>query len=204
MKSSKNRTVKRPSRSEVNNLKKEINLLRDQLDSLKKATQPLVNRFEAEEEAKDRVLISCDASCVNGERAAIGVVIRSIGLQGPKERSREIFTIATPIASVSSNEAELDAIYSGLDALNNMLIHTQKDKRIKFVEIRSDSQLCVGWITGKKKAKIEKLAKKIAVIQGTIKTLTLLSGKPIKVYWRRRNSTADLMLANDLAQETNG
>lgn len=196
--------VKRVSKTEVANLKKEIQLLRDQLDSVKLSVLPLVQHHEAEEEAKDRILISCDASCVNGERAAVGVVIRSVSLQGPRERAKDLFTIATPIKATSSNEAELDAIYMGLSTLNNTLVHCLHDRRVKFVEIRSDSQLCIGWISGRKKAKLPKLINKIDVIKETIKGLTLLSGKAIKVYWRRRNSTHDLNLANSLAQETNG
>jgi ribonuclease HI len=189
--------TRRPSRTEVNNLKKEINLLRDQLDSLKQSVAPMIKEREALEESKDKILISCDASCVNGVRAAIGVIIRSVAL-------KDIYQIGRPTPSKTSNEAELDALYAAIDCLSSILLQTLKDNRVKNIEIRSDSQLCVGWITGKKQSKIPRFINKINIIRENVKALSMLCGKNIKFIWRRRNSSHDLLLANNLAQSTNG
>lgn len=188
---------KTPPQQPTKDLQDQVNLLREQLNSLKEDVRPFLLERDAINESKDRFLISCDASWTK-TGAAIAYVMRSITFKEPIRGTR-------PVASKTSNEAELDALYAALNEVASLYIHNiTKDKRVKYIEIRSDSQLCINWITGKRNCYIEKIKTKINIIRELVKGIEGLSGKSIKLAWRRRNSTYDLGIANDLAQETTG
>jgi ribonuclease HI len=173
-------------------IRAELDLLREQINSLKENVRPFILERDAILESRDRLLISCDASWTD-KAAAVAFIMRSITFKDP-------YKVSCPTRANSSNVAELDALYMALDNLSSMHLHTLKDKRVKYVEIRSDSQLCINWITGKKNCHIESIRNKVLVIKDLVKGLEALSGKEIKFSWRKRNSTFDLIEANYLAQ----
>lgn len=187
-------------KEKVDNFQVQLNLLKDQIDSLKQDIRPMMLEREALNESKDRLLISCDASWKKVDDrayATIAFIMRSVALPEPHR-------VCMPSNALTSNESELDALYSALDTLQGMHMHTLKNTKIKFIELRSDSQLCINWITGKRNCYIQKIKNKLAVIRDTIKGIESLSGKSIKLVWRKRNSTHDLQAANNLVQEANG
>ncbi len=185
----------------VERLQAQINLLREQIQSIKEDVRPMVMEREAINESKDRLLVSCDASWkkIDGKSyAAIAFVMRSAAWKEPHKA-------VMPSKAQTSNESELDALYAALNSIQGLHIHSVNNaKSIKYIEIRSDSQLCINWISGKRNCYIAKIKAKLQVIRDTIKGIESLTGKEIKLTWRKRNSTHDLTLANKLVQEANG
>ena len=158
--------------------------------------KPIVQEMEAIHDAKDKIVISCDASITQnpGGAASYGCVIRFPG-ESPLSYSGN-----TPAAT--NNEAELDAIYQGVRGYAGLHLHSATG--IKTIDIRSDSRICIDLLSGKKKTEIPRLKHKVECILEQVKAVTTITGKNIKFTWRRRNSTADLEKANNAAQDVLG
>ncbi len=172
-----------------------------ELLTLRELTRPLILEQEAIGEARNKFIISCDASFKKeGEvnLASIGYVLRSAALPEPISGTR-------PTQADTSNSAELDAIYGALSLLP-MSMHTHtitNDSRIKCIQIVSDSKAALAWIQGLDTPK-DNLISKVKTLKDLIRDIELLTNKPVVLSWKARNSTADLIKANKLAQETLG
>lgn len=138
---------------------------------------------------ENKIIMSCDASIkVNpGGPSAVGAVV-----EFPNGEKLELSQGSN---STTNNQAEYDAIYFGLTTLMNL--HNNPGVPI---EIRSDSQLVIRQLSGDMKCKDEKLQKKRDIIRELVEAIPV----PVKYVWRPRNSTAELKLANYLAQDLLG
>jgi len=154
------------------------------------ATGEEIKMTETTRKPLDHIIISCDASIkVNpGGPASIGVVIQVPG----KEKNLEIAQIT---ADKTNNQAEYNAIYTGLMTLCNLNNHMNYE-----IEVRSDSQLAIKQIKGEIVCNDEKLANK----RDAIRELAAALPMPVKWTWRPRCSTQELMEANYLCQDVLG
>lgn len=149
-----------------------------------------LGKIEEVEEVRNQILISCDASIKKnpGGPSSVGVVIRI-------PDRKESMEIARVTKSITNNQAEYDAIYTGLVSLLNLF------NRPKYpITIYSDSQLIINQLRGKSSCKDTKLANKRDMILEVSKQIE--SG--VTFEWRPRNSTEDLKQANYLAQDILG
>ncbi len=168
--------------------------LEKQLAQVSRIVEPLVKERQAQLDSFDTILISCDASITKnpGGDASYGAILRFPGEDKPLS-----FSGRGP--AKTNNEAELDAIYQGLNSFTGMYLHKSKD--IKKLEVRSDSQLSINLITGRKKTSAEILKRKAALIAELAKQTVALTGMDISFKWKRRNSTKDLEQANYICQD---
>lgn len=179
-----------------------IKSIESQISFIKTAIKPIVLEREAIEESRTNFIISCDASEQKDKQevtATAGVVFRSKVLLDKKT-----VEVARVVKAADCNEAELDAIYFGLETFSSMHIHAASNSIVEKIIIRSDSRACINWINNNKKCKSEKLDRKIKIIQDLAKATSLLLDKPVQFQWRKRNSTTDLTQANKLAQQLLG
>lgn len=139
----------------------------------------------------DHIQISCDASIKNnpGGPASVGVVIRIPG--------KDVIKFSKIVPANTNNEAEYDAVYSGLEHIAHL--HNGINKEIV---VYSDSQLVVNQLTGK--FKISEENKSLARRASTIHELARELPVPVRIEWLPRNSTPDLAEANYLAQDALG
>ena len=138
---------------------------------------------------KDKVIISCDASVKEnpGGPAAVGIVI-----QYKKNDPMEISTLTK---ATTNNQAEYDAVYVGLKDFFSIINNPGMP-----VEVRSDSRLVVQQLKRVMNCNDKVLETKRDLI------LELISELPVEInfVWRPRNSTPELKLANNLAQDALG
>lgn len=173
------------SKTKLEALRAEVKGILDELDTI----LAIDDAQEAVPVNENLILISCDGSIVKnpGGPSAIGFTVQQPKLnlqqQGMQTKAK------------TNNEAELDAIYSGLNFLMGV-----NPSPLHPIEVESDSQFVVDLINGKKNTKIDRLVKKRDYI---IELKNKFSQK-VTFVWRRRNSTKGLALANRLAQVTNG
>ncbi len=137
----------------------------------------------------DIITISCDGSVIKnpGGPCAVGVVIQSPG--------GESIEIGHKVPSTTNNEAEIDAIYVGL----NSILGLNKSPDIP-IEVISDSMIIVNGLNKESSLKNERLKKK----RDMIIELVNRSGAKVTYKWAPRNSTVALDRANFLAQKANG
>ena len=142
--------------------------------------------LEIDNSGQSIITISCDASVKEnpGGPASVGVVI-----QQPKQRQ---LSIAQDSRAKTNNQAEYDAIYFGLTTLVNL----SNSPRYP-VEIHSDSQLVIKQLNGTNECNEEKLQRKRDLIRELVSTIPT----KISFVWKPRNSTPELKLANNLAQQ---
>ncbi len=175
--------------------------LENQILDLKAIIGPMALEQEAIIDARDKFMVTCDASYTQKNEvsyAAIGYVIRSAPLSEP-------IVASMPTTAKSSNEAELDAIYNGLRSLPTSL-HTAtiaNDYRIKETIVVTDSKAAISWLEGTHKPS-EALEAKVETLKELILNIRYLTQKPLRLVWKNRNSTADLIKANQMAQYTLG
>lgn len=134
--------------------------------------------------------ISCDASIKKnpGGPSSVGVVIRVPG----QDKSIEI---AHGTKSTTNNQAEYDAIYTGLNTLINMFNRPRYP-----VKVYSDSQLIIRQLNNLAASKDDKLTTKKEFVHALANQIEL----GVIFEWRPRNSTPDLKQANYLAQDVLG
>jgi ribonuclease HI len=152
---------------------------------------------EAVEQPETKVIISCDASITENPdgQASTGVVVRF-----PREKPL-ILPKTCPASTTTNNQAEYDAIYEAFQhILGNLAAYLAKDLP---VEIRSDSQLVVKQLNGEWGCNDETLEKKCTTISEIWNKL-LDAKLNITVKWYPRNSTQDMKLANNAAQDQIG
>lgn len=162
-------------------------------DVLKDTTEATETEVTTSDEKK--VIISCDASIkVNpGGPASVGFVIEIPGKYGSPQQPP--IKGARPTPATTNNQAEYDAVYTGLVTLVNLVNNPGCP-----IEIRSDSQLVIRHLNGLAKCKDKKLLKRRDAIIELAKELPV----PVIFAWRPRNSTKELELANNLAQDLLG
>lgn len=160
------------------------------LENIQKVTKKENPIFPSSTKKIDHIIISCDASVKTnpGGPGSIGVVV-----QYP-ERDKQSYAQIIPNAT-TNNLAEYFAIYFGL--LNFINLHNVPKF---YIEVRSDSQLCINQLLRKTAGSNLKLLNKRDCILDLVKQI------PVKVefVWRPRCSTPELKEANDLAQEILG
>ncbi len=177
----------------LNEFLKSADMLVSTKEFLLKLREALTDEEEQEEltneQEEPRVIISCDASIKQnpGGPASVGVIIQVPG--------QKAISLAKGTPSTTNNQAEYDAVYTGLITLFNLINNPGIP-----VEVRSDSQLVIRQLKKEIECKDKKLAKKRDLI------LELLTVIPVPVIfeWRPRNSTKELLQANHLAQDLLG
>ena len=152
-------------------------------------TQAPLTEEEITMKAPPQVIISCDASIKQnpGGPSSVGVVIEFPG--------KKPLEIAQFTPSVTNNQAEYDAVYTGLTSLMNL----SNNPRMPIV-VRSDSMLVIKQLNGEMESHDEKLSRKRDMILELVSVLPV----PVKFEWRPRNSTQSLTQANYLAQDILG
>ncbi len=140
------------------------------------------------ESAQSKIIsISCDASIKKnpGGPSSVGVIIR-------QPDQKESIQIAMVTKATTNNQAEYDAIYTGLITLLNI------SNRPKYpVTIYSDSQLVINQLRKKSTCNDKSLQKRRDMILATAAEIEA----GVTFEWRPRNSTEDLKNANYLAQD---
>lgn len=131
------------------------------------------------------IIVSCDGSILKnpGGRCSAGAVI-----QVPKTKPVEIVQF-TP--SSTNNEAEFDAVYIGLSNIRSPEYP---------ILVESDSRVVIDGINKKSNLKAPNLIKK----RDLILEITAAIPVPVTFVWKKRNSTAGMRRANDIAQSLNG
>lgn len=137
----------------------------------------------------DHIIISCDASIKRnpGGPAAVGIVIQRPGVKTIR------FAQGTP--STTNNQAEYDAIYTGLTTLVDLVNSPQYE-----IEVRSDSKLVIQQLTKEIECNDSKLKNKRDMILELVAQIPAL----VRFEWRPRNSTPELETANFLCQDALG
>ncbi len=137
-----------------------------------------------------KIIISCDASIKKnpGGPSSVGVIIRIPGQEQPLK-------VSHVTKSTTNNQAEYDAVYSGITTL----LDTHNRPRYPVV-IRSDSQLVIKGLKKEITVKDKKLLNKRDIILEVASKIEM----GVTFEWRPRNSTEDLKQANFLAQDKLG
>lgn len=169
-------------------LQKRITGLENRLAIIAKTLEPLIMEQQAIQEAEDKIIISCDASLLEDGIASTGVVIRTFG--------NKPYEFRKIIPCKDSNEAELGAIYNGIDNFTLLFSNAKIKGKRPNIEIRSDNRTCIKLI---RKNQDGPLKNKVELIQANIKGLESLLEVKVDVVWKKRNSTFDLKLAHNIA-----
>lgn len=149
--------------------------------------QPSISNVKVE--PLDHVIVSCDASIKKnpGGPSSVGYVI--------EYKNEKPLKFSRRTGSTTNNQAEYDAVYSGLTHLVDL-----KNNPGCEVEVRTDSKLVVDQLNGKMKCEKPELARRRDAILDLVKSLPF----PVSFQWRPRNSTPALEEANFLAQDQLG
>lgn len=154
--------------------------------ALSEETEEDQEEVKIEDPDNNKIIVSCDASIKKnpGGPASVGVVIQRPGVP--------TLSFGHSSNATTNNQAEYDAIYSGLTTLVHLVNSTDLP-----VVIRSDSQLVIRHLRKETQCKDKKLLNKRDII------LELVSQLPMNVSfeWLPRNSTQALELANFKAQD---
>lgn len=138
----------------------------------------------------EQIIISCDASIKEnpGGPAAVGIVINN-------PRIAKNLELARSTKATTNNQAEYDAVYTGLVTFVNL----NNNPGMPIV-IRSDSQLVIRQLKKEIQCQDKQLIKRRDLILELAGELPV----PVTFEWRPRNSTTELELANHLAQDLLG
>ena len=145
---------------------------------------------EPREQPLDRMIISCDASIKNnpGGPAAVAAII-----QWPAHYNKLTVDKYNRISNAkTNNEAEFEAVYFGLQTV--MSLHNNPKS---LIEVRSDSKLVVGGLN----KTMELHEERLKTMRDAIVEYVLQLPVPIVFRWFPRNSTPELTLANNTAQD---
>lgn len=185
----KKKTVRRDRKT----IQKRIRELENQVASLKQIVRPIELETTAQVEAKNKLIISCDAAFRDDKSTRGAIVMRA-----PKPAEK--ISLPYECGAANCNEAELTAIYTGISSLLNLHMHLLNNSKIESIEVRSDSKTCIDWIN--KSSYPKDYQNKIEAITDCSKALTALTALEVKFVWRRRNSTSDLLAAHNLTQQS--
>lgn len=137
----------------------------------------------------NHILISCDGSITKnpGGRCTVGVVIQMPG--------KPNIEVARFVPAKTNNEAEMDAIYEGLNTLLMLQVAPAYS-----IEVVSDSQIVINGFNKPESLSAERLVRRRNMILERIQNVR----DKVKFTWKPRNSTPGLNKANMLAQSLNG
>lgn len=160
-------------------------ILLEILDRVKK----LEDYIKSTAQPSDKIVVSCDGSVIKnpGGPCAVGVVIQTPG--------QEPIEIGQRVPSKTNNEAEMDAVYVGL----NTVLSLKKQVSIP-IEVVSDSKVVINGLKTPGSLKAKTLVKKRDLILALVQE----AGAEVSYQWKPRNSTVALNKANYLAQKANG